>query len=49
MKPPKTEQLQTIVSEGRFDRAIAILSRLDPAVAADALMNLPYEEQQRLF
>jgi NitT/TauT family transport system ATP-binding protein len=49
MKPPKPDKLHTILSEGRLDRAVAILSRLDPAVAADAFMNLPYEEQQRLF
>jgi ABC-type anion transport system duplicated permease subunit len=49
MKPPKPEELHTIVSEGRFSRAITILGRLDPTVAADAVMSLPYEEQQALF
>jgi NitT/TauT family transport system ATP-binding protein len=49
MKPPKPEQLHTIISEGRTDRAIAILSRLDPKVAADALLSLPHAEQQELF
>jgi hypothetical protein len=49
MKPPKPEELHTIISEARFGRAITILSRLDPTVAADAVMSLPYEEQQALF
>jgi NitT/TauT family transport system ATP-binding protein len=49
LKPPKAEKLHTIIAEGRFDRAIGILNRLDPAVAADAFMSLPYEEQQALF
>jgi NitT/TauT family transport system ATP-binding protein len=49
MKPPAKEELQTIVAEGRFDRAVTILSRLDRTVAADALMSLPYQEQQQLF
>jgi NitT/TauT family transport system ATP-binding protein len=49
MKPPKPEELHTIVSEGRFSRAITVLSRLDPSVAADAFMSLPYAEQESLF
>ena len=43
---PRTEELQTILAQGRSDRAVAILQRLDPKVAADAFMSLPYEEQQ---
>ena len=49
MKPPRGEELQTILSQGRWDRAIAILHRLDPAVAADAFLSLPYSEQDLLF
>jgi hypothetical protein len=49
MKPPRAEELQTIVAQGRMDRAVAILERLDPTVAADTFMSLPYEEQQVLF
>jgi NitT/TauT family transport system ATP-binding protein len=49
MKPPKSEELHTIISEGRYSRAVTILSRLDPSVAADAFMSLPYTEQQSLF
>ena len=49
MKRPRAEELQTILAQGRFDRAIAILQRLDPTVAADTFMSLPYEQQQVLF
>src|SRR5580698_9616986 len=49
MKRPRGEELQTIIAQGRIDRAVAILERLDPTVAADTFMNLPYEEQQVLF
>jgi len=49
MKPPRGEELQTILSQGRWDRAIAILNRLDPAVAADAFLSLPHSEQDLLF
>jgi|HubBroStandDraft_6_1064221.scaffolds.fasta_scaffold18257_3 NitT/TauT family transport system ATP-binding protein len=49
MKRPRAEELQTILAEGRFDRAIAIMQQLDPTVAADTFMSLPYEQQQVLF
>jgi NitT/TauT family transport system ATP-binding protein len=49
MSALKAEELQTILAHGRVDRAVAILTRLDPAVAADAILSLPYEEQQILF
>src|ERR1700733_11258726 len=49
MKPPRAEELQTILEEGHLDRAVAILQRLDPTVAADTIMTMPYEEQQVLF
>jgi len=49
MKPPKAEDLQTIVLRGRWDRAVAILCGLDPAVAAESLLKLPYEDQEILF
>jgi NitT/TauT family transport system ATP-binding protein len=32
-----------------MERAVAILARLDPSVAADTFMSLPYEEQRVLF
>ena len=49
MNRPRPEELQTIVAQGRWDQAVAILQRLDPSVAADTLMGLPYEQQQVLF
>ena len=49
MKGPRAEELQTIVAQGRLDRAAAILQRLDPTVAADTFMSMPYEDQQVLF
>jgi hypothetical protein len=30
MKAPRVEELPTILSQGRWDRAVAILTRLDP-------------------
>src|SRR5580698_1796801 len=49
MNPPRAEELHTIVSQGRWDRAGSILGQLDSAVAADAFLSLPYEQQQLLF
>src|SRR6266403_1862863 len=49
MKRPRAEELQTILAQGRLDRAVGILQGLDPTVAADTFMSLPYEEQQALF
>jgi NitT/TauT family transport system ATP-binding protein len=49
MKVPRTEELQTILAQGRLERAVAILSRLDPTVAADTFMSMPDEYQRVLF
>jgi NitT/TauT family transport system ATP-binding protein len=49
MKRAKSEDLQTILAQGHLDRAIAVLERLDPTVAADALLSISWEEQQILF
>src|ERR1039457_3518743 len=49
MNPPRAEELQTILAQGRWDRAVGILQRLDPTVAADTFISLPHEEQQALF
>jgi hypothetical protein len=35
--------------QGRWERAVAILDRLDPTVAADVFLSLTYENQQVLF
>jgi len=47
--PPQTEELNTMVAQGRWDRAGAFLSRLDPAVASDSFLNLTYDDQKALF
>jgi NitT/TauT family transport system ATP-binding protein len=49
MKLRRAEELPTIVSRGHWDRAVAILSRLDPAVAADVFRDLSHDEQAALF
>lgn len=49
MKTPRAEELETILAHGRWDRAAAVLARLDPTVAADAFLSLDYEQQQRLY
>ncbi len=49
MKRARAEELQTILAHGRPDRAVVILQSLDPTVAADAFLSLPWEWQQILF
>jgi len=49
LKSPRAEELETIVAQGRWDRAVAILNALDPTIAADVFLSLPYDEQQVLF
>jgi len=45
----RPDELQTVLAEGHLDRAAAILERLDPTVAADTFLSMPYEKQQALF
>ncbi|MBZ5611465.1 MAG: AAA-associated domain-containing protein [Acidobacteriia bacterium] len=49
MNRTRADELQTILGQGGWDRAVAILQRLDPTVAADTFMSMPYEDQQVLF
>jgi NitT/TauT family transport system ATP-binding protein len=49
MKRSRAEELQTIIGQGRLDQAVAILQGLDPIVAADAFLSLPWETQLILF
>jgi NitT/TauT family transport system ATP-binding protein len=49
MNRPRAEELETILAQGRIDQAVAVLQRLDPEVAADTFMSMPYGEQQVLF
>ena len=49
MNPPTADKLRTALSQGNTDRAIALLQKVDPAVAADVFLSMPFEEQQNLF
>ena len=49
MKRARAEELQTILAHGRVDRAVSILQKLDPTVAVDAFLTLPWESQHVLF
>ncbi len=42
-------QLSSIVSQARWDQAIALLRNMDPDLAADVFTSVPYEQQQALF
>jgi len=44
-----TTQLATVISQGRWEQAIALLQGMDAQRAAEALMSVPYEQQQALF
>jgi NitT/TauT family transport system ATP-binding protein len=49
MEPQASEKLREILSQGHWDQAIAFLERLAPEVAADLIMEAPFEEQRTLF
>jgi NitT/TauT family transport system ATP-binding protein len=49
MQRQPTEDLHAIVSQGHWERAVAILTQLDPTVAADVLLGLPHQAQESLF
>jgi NitT/TauT family transport system ATP-binding protein len=49
MNPPTAEKLQELLSQGRFEHAVTLLQRLDPDVAVDLIMSIPFKEQQILF
>jgi len=49
MRPSRAEERETILAQGRWERAVAILSRLDPTVRADAFQSLSCEHQEHLF
>lgn len=49
MNPPTTDKFRGILSRGDWGQAAALLERLDPNVAADVFLSLPFEEQQILF
>src|ERR1700730_14823916 len=43
------EQFRRLVSEARWDHAVALLRWLEPSAAADAFARVPFEEPERLF
>jgi NitT/TauT family transport system ATP-binding protein len=49
MNPPSTDKLRSILARGGPDKAADLLQRLDPAVAADAMLDLPFEDQRGIF
>ncbi|HLK67847.1 MAG TPA: AAA-associated domain-containing protein [Bryobacteraceae bacterium] len=49
MNPPRVDKLRAALSEGNWDRAIAMLQKVDPAVAADVFQEMPFDQQQILF
>ena len=42
--PPPSDKLRAIFSRGEWDQAVALLERLDPNIAADLFLSLPFEE-----
>jgi NitT/TauT family transport system ATP-binding protein len=49
MSSPITEKLRNALSESDWNQAVTLLQRFDPPKAAEALSELSFEQQQRLF
>ena len=49
MNPPSPDKLRSILARGNPDKAADLLQHLDPAVAADAMVDLPFEDQRAIF
>jgi NitT/TauT family transport system ATP-binding protein len=49
MTSPITDRLRDAASQARWNEAVALLQTSDPVQAADALGDLPFEQQQALF
>ena len=49
MNPPSTDKLRSILARGGSEKAADLLQRLDPAVAADAFLDMPFEDQRAIF
>src|SRR5262245_15925423 len=43
------DKLSTILAKENWHTATAFLSQLDPAIAADLLMELPFDQQSAIF
>src|ERR1017187_9815855 len=49
MSPPSAHKLRSILSQNGWQKAAEILQKLDPAVAANALLDVPFDEQRELY
>jgi NitT/TauT family transport system ATP-binding protein len=49
MDPQTAPRLQEMLSQGRWDLALMLLQKIDPATAAALIMAMPFEDQQTLF
>jgi NitT/TauT family transport system ATP-binding protein len=49
MNPPSTDKLRSMLARGGPEKAADVLQRLDPAVAADAMLDIPFEDQRAIF
>ena len=49
MTSPVNDSLRNAVSQSRWNEAVALLQTSTPAQAADALAELPFDQQQSLF
>jgi len=49
MTPPSTEKLRSILARGGWDKAIELLKRLEPELAAQSLLEIPFDDQRALF
>ena len=49
MNPPSTDKLRSILARGGPEKAAELLQRLDPAVAADAMLDMSFDEQSAIF
>ena len=49
MPATTVETLRATLARKSWDDAVALVRRVDPAIAADVVADLPFEEQQHLF
>ena len=49
MIPPGADKVREAISQGHWDRGVALLQQLDPSAGADLIMGIPFEQQQVLF
>src|ERR1017187_6355219 len=49
MPSPPADKFRTLLSREDWDQLVALLPRLDPAVAADLFLEIPVEQREMLF